>query len=314
MSINSILIIKLWGTGDVMLSMPVVSNLRVRYPDARIDFLVEKRSAGIIRGNLWITNLIEFDKKKDSDISFIRRVRAGRYDMVLDLFSNPRTALATFLSGARLRVGYPFPGRSYAYNVKVTPRGDFVHNLEFNLDSLRRLNVPILDPFPHVPLTAADESGVETWFQENGLTGRTVVAVNPNCGRETERWSLENFAALSDRIANEYSAAILIVWGPGEESAVARMQELMKAPSLLIPKLSLIQLAALLKRCTYFVTNDSGPMHIGAAAGVPTLGIFGPVNPKLQGPYGERNRWVHHTALDCLGCNLLKCPIGIRCM
>lgn len=314
MDFSSILIIKLRGTGDVVTALPVVSNLRARYPDARIDFLVEKGSAGIIRGNPWITTVMEFDRKKESDISFIRRVREGKYDLVLDLFSNPRTALATFLSGARIRAGYPFRGRAYAYNTKIEPRGSTVHNVEFNLDALRRLNVPILDPSPRLPLLEANVTAVDQWFRDNQLTGKTVVALNPNCGRENERWGIENFAALGDRIVKEFHASLLLVWGPGEEKEAVRLQSLIEAPSLLLPKSTLPQLAAFLKRCTYFVSNDSGPMHIGAAVGVPTLGIFGPVNPRFQGPYGERNRWVNHTALDCLGCNLLSCPIGIKCM
>jgi ADP-heptose:LPS heptosyltransferase len=314
MNFTSILIIKLRGTGDVVTALPVVANLRARYPDVRIDFLVERGSAGIIRGNPWITTVMEFGRKKESDISFIRRVRKGKYDLVLDLFSNPRTALATFLSGARIRAGYPFRGRAYAYNTKIEPRSSTVHNVEFNLDALRRLNVPILDPFPRVPLADADVVAVEQWFCNNHLTDRTVVAINSNCGRENERWGIENFAALSDRIAKEFNASILLMWGPGEEKDVAKLQSLIKSPSLLLPKTTLPQSAAFLKRCTYFVSNDSGPMHIGAAVGVPTLGIFGPVNPRLQGPYGDQNRWVNHSALDCLGCNLLSCPIGIKCM
>jgi ADP-heptose:LPS heptosyltransferase len=198
--------------------------------------------------------------------------------------------------------------------MKIEPRSSTVHNVEFNLDALRRLNVPILDPFPRIPLADADVAAVELWFRDNHLMDRIVVAINPNCGRENERWGIERFAALSDRIVKEFNASILLVWGPGEEKDAARLRSLMKSPSLLLPKTTLPQSAAFLKRCTYFVSNDSGPMHIGAAVGVPTLGIFGPVNPRLQGPYGKQNRWVNHSALDCLGCNLQSCPIGIKCM
>ena len=73
-------------------------------------------------------------------------------------------------------------------------------------------------------------------------------------------------------------------------------------------------MGALLKHCSYLISNDSGPMHIAASLGVPTLGIYGPTNPILQGPYGPRNTWVRHEALDCLACNLTRCPIGNVCM
>jgi ADP-heptose:LPS heptosyltransferase len=80
------------------------------------------------------------------------------------------------------------------------------------------------------------------------------------------------------------------------------------------PATTLPQLGALLKRCTVMITNDSGPLHIGAALGVPVLGIYGPTNPLLQGPYGDRHLMVRNEGLSCLGCNYTECPIGHPCM
>jgi ADP-heptose:LPS heptosyltransferase len=80
------------------------------------------------------------------------------------------------------------------------------------------------------------------------------------------------------------------------------------------PATSLKQLGALLQRCSFVVSNDSGPMHLAAAVGTPVLGIFGPTNPLLQGPYGPQHMTVRKEGLDCLGCNLTKCPIGNICM
>jgi ADP-heptose:LPS heptosyltransferase len=88
----------------------------------------------------------------------------------------------------------------------------------------------------------------------------------------------------------------------------------MKMPAHVTPKTTLSQLAAIISRCTAIISNDSGPMHISASLGIPTLGIFGPTNPRQQGPYGSNHRWVRNEELDCLECSLTACPIGNICM
>ena len=88
----------------------------------------------------------------------------------------------------------------------------------------------------------------------------------------------------------------------------------MKGEGVIPPPTTLPQLGVLLKKCAFIVSNDSGPMHIAAAVGTPVLGIFGPTNPLLQGPYGESHLVVRREGLDCLGCNLTSCPIGHPCM
>jgi ADP-heptose:LPS heptosyltransferase len=88
----------------------------------------------------------------------------------------------------------------------------------------------------------------------------------------------------------------------------------MKQEAIIPPATNLPQLGAMLARCALMITNDSGPMHIGAAVGVPVLGIYGPTNPALQGPHGDRHAVVRNETLDCLGCNFTQCPIGHPCM
>jgi ADP-heptose:LPS heptosyltransferase len=107
---------------------------------------------------------------------------------------------------------------------------------------------------------------------------------------------------------------ILLPWGPGEERDVELMRAKMHSPPIVPPSTTLLELAALLERCSLMVSNDSGPMHIAAAMGTPVVGIFGPTNPRLQGPYGAKAVTVRNESLDCLGCNLVVCPIGNPCM
>ena len=106
----------------------------------------------------------------------------------------------------------------------------------------------------------------------------------------------------------------MLLWGPGEEDDVERIRGMMHQPADIAPPTGIGELGALLASCDYTISNDSGPMHISAATGTPTLGIFGPTNPLLQGPFGARHHWVRLDGLDCLGCNLTRCDIGNICM
>lgn len=309
-----ILVIKLRAIGDVILSTIVTKNLRLAYPHARIHYLTETPSLEVLKGNPFIDDVIAYDRRTMGGLDLIRTVRRGRYDLVIDLFGNPRTALVTSLSGARQRVGFRFRGRAYAYNVLAEPRGDSVHNTQFNLDALAALGVAIQDRRIYFSFDDEDERYVESFLPPGFEPGSFIVCINSGGGWYTKRWGLDRFAALADRLAQEFNARIVLPWGPGQMPDAEGIRKSMHRDAFIPPATTLRQLGALLKRCSIVVTNDSGPMHIAAAVGTPVLGIYGPTDPLLQGPYGANHVVVRNEGLDCLGCNLTACPIGHPCM
>ncbi|HEV8537409.1 MAG TPA: glycosyltransferase family 9 protein [Bacteroidota bacterium] len=312
--VRKILVIKLRAIGDVLLSTIVLDNLRAAFPHARIHFLTERPSREVIEGNPNLDGVLIFDGKYEHGLGLIVKVRRKQFDLVIDLFGNPRSALVTLFSGARYRVGYRFKWRKYCYNIVVEPRGGEVHNAEFNLDALRKMEVSIIARDISFPLDAAAEQFAESFAAEAGLSGKRVIALNPGGGWYTKRWRIQHFARLGDLIAEEFDASILLIWGPGEEEDASVIQSIMRSKSVVIPRTNLKQLAALLKRCSVLVTNDSGPMHIAAAMKTSVVAIFGPTNPDLQGPFGVKHEIVQNQQLLCLGCNYTKCPIGNPCM
>ncbi len=312
--IEKILVIKLRAIGDVLLSTIVVPNLRAAFPNAKIDFLTENPARDVVLGNSELDSVIVFNSKKQSGLSLIMDVRNRKYDLVFDLFGNPRSALVTQFSGARYRVGYRFGWRERCYNIVVEPRGGEVHNTEFNLDALRAVDIPIVKKEVRFPVSQEDDLFAERFFYDAKLNNSFVVAMNVAGGWYTKRWGITKFAQLANRIVEKHQAKIVLLWGPGERDEAERIKALMAYESVVIPPTNLPQLAAILKRCTALVTNDSGPMHIAASVGTPTVSIFGPTNPMLQGPFGNKAEIIRNETLTCLTCNYTKCPIGNPCM
>ena len=227
--VRRLLVVKLRATGDVVLSTIVTGNLRAAFPGATIHFLTERASADILRGHPNIDDVVVFDRRTMSGLDLIRLIRRNAYDCVFDLFGNPRTALLTRLSGARCRVGYRFRGRSYAYNILVTPRGGEVHNTQFNLDALVAAGVPVVDRRLHLSISPDAALFASSYLRAAVPDGRPVVAIATGGGWYTKRWALDRFSALGDRIVERYGAAILLPWGPGEREDAECVREDRKA-------------------------------------------------------------------------------------
>jgi predicted lipopolysaccharide heptosyltransferase III len=316
-AVRKILVIKLRAIGDVVLSTAVLPNLRSAFPASQIHFLVESAGQEVLDGNPYIDRIIILPRKEWEDLPrrtayrenllFIKRLRSQHYDLVIDLFGNPRSALLTRISGARRRVGFAFRVRKAAYNHKVKPRGDRVHEVEFNLDALRSLKIPIIDKSPYFPVRQSDQSTIQQWLNKEGLRISFLVGIHAWGSWNAKRWGLDKFSELGDRLIEIYQAQIVLVWGPGEREYAEQVRSLMRYPAHIAPETTLKELGSLLSLCQLVVANDSGPMHIAAAVGTPTVGIFGPTNWRLQGPYGSRHRAAYKKDLMCLGCNRLEC-------
>ena len=312
--VHKILVIKLRAVGDVLLSTIVTKNLRLAFPGAQIDYLTEPPSVDVLTGNPFINNIHLHDRVTMTGVRLVQFIRSGRYDMVIDLFCNPRTALITRFSGARYRAGYRFRNRAYAYNIMAEPRGNRVHNTQFNLDALEAIGIAIQDRNIYFQVAESHSRYVEQFLLHAGLRSRSLIAVNAGGGWYTKRWGLDRFAELSDRLIDTYGVSIVLLWGPGQMADAEKIQSLMRYRPFIPPATTLKQLGALLRECVCVISNDSGPMHIAAAVGTPVLGIYGPTSPLLQGPFGEQHVVVRNEGLKCLGCNYTKCPIGHPCM
>lgn len=315
--INKILIIKQGAIGDVLLSTPVIENLRHNFPDAEINYLTQSYCREVLIGNPFLNRVLTYDiGKGDSSYCLIKNIHKQKYDLIIDLFGNPRTAIITFNSDAKYRVGFRFGWRALAYNVKVKPRGGEVHNVEFNIDALRALGLDIITNTPKIYLNGVHTEFADDFFKENNLEGKQVIGFNPSGTWPTKVWYPEKWAKLGKMFPKE--SRILLFWGYGEEKETAqKIKDQIGDNALLIPGVNLKYMAALIKRCDLFVTNDTGPMHFSWITGTNTAAIFGPTNSHLQGPLIENSIVLKNETLSCLGCNLTQlseCPNSHKCM
>ncbi len=312
--VKKILIIKLRGIGDVVLSTVVLNNLRKDFPDARIDYLAETPSLPGLAGLKDVNQVLIFERKNFwKKISLIVRIIKIRYDLVLDFFTNPTTAIITFLSGAKYRAGFPYRGRKYAYNFFGPPERDKFHAAQLHLETLKLLGLSDENKKLQFFINHSALDFAEKYFNSIFSEKDFVIGISPSGGWASKKCDPEKFAEIADAVKLKYNSKILILWGHSDEEDALKIQRLMKHKSIIAPSTSIQELAALISKCKLLIANDSGPMHISTAVGTPVLSIHGPTNPLMQGPFGEKNEWIQLTDLECINCNLLNCPRKHEC-
>jgi ADP-heptose:LPS heptosyltransferase len=186
----------------------------------------------------------------------------------------------------------------------VDPR---VHVVDQSVELLQALDVATTERRFTIPLTEADEHFAERAWRELGLRSDVpVVVLCPGAAWKTKQWGELNFARLNDALIRRFQVRTLLTWGPGEESLIQRVVRATAYTPAIAPATTLLQLAALIARSRAFVGGDTGPLHLAAAVGTPTVALFGPSSPQRNGPYGP-GHVVLHRELPCSHCYQRTC-------
>lgn len=312
--VGRILIIKLRGIGDVILTTGIIKNLKLEFPGAEIDYLTENPGKAALSGISELNEILILERYSNKQkIKLIMEIRKRKYDLVFDFFSNPTTALITFLSGARYRAGFPYRGRKYAYNLFGPGDRQKYHSADLHFKTLEDFNIKIHSKDLLFSLTDDERKFASNFISENKLNDKNIIGISPSGGWESKKCTPEKFAGIASAVVKKYDARLLIVWGPGDYTDADKIKSLLSVNCIVAPPTTIKQMAALMSCCTVVIANDSGPMHISAAMEVPTLALFGPTDPFLQGPYGEKNETVRMDDLECINCNLTECPKNREC-
>jgi predicted lipopolysaccharide heptosyltransferase III len=313
MTPRNILAIKLRYLGDVLLSTPTLHALKTAFPTARLTVLVNRGTEEILRGNPDVDEILPLDRGSILQQSrFVLDIRRRSFDTVVDLTDGDRAAFLTRVSGAGVRIGFNaeqrWTGRCYT---TVVTGGPGAHRIERDLAALAPLGVEGRDRIPRIWLTPEDEMRMERLAGELGLsTDRSWVVIQPGARYWFKAWPPERFAQLADRLTDRFGCQILVGGSAQETTLTQAVLEHAKSRLLNIAGRSDVRtLAALLTRSTLFVGNDTGAMHIAAAAGTPVVGLFGPSNPQEWGPRGGPAETIYK-GLDCRICFHPTCRRG----
>ncbi|SDI49401.1 putative lipopolysaccharide heptosyltransferase III [Propionivibrio dicarboxylicus] len=323
--LRRVLVVKLRHHGDVLLSSPVFSVLKAHAPLADIDALVYADTADMLSQHPAIDQLHVIDPrwKKlgpwghiSAELQLLRALRARRYDLVIHLTNHPRGAWIARCCSARWSVAPRTGGRGRWWqnafsHFYPTPRHALRHTVELNLDALRRLGI---QPTPDsrrlslVPGPAA-ETRVDALLQEIGISRQAFIHLHPASRWFFKCWTVDNMAALVDRLHAAGHAVVLSAAPDAEERRmIEAIQAKVATPAFSFAgQLSLKELAALAARARLFIGVDSAPMHIAAAMGTPVVALFGPSGDKEWGPWGVPHRVVASTSHPCRPCGLDGC-------
>ena len=315
---NRILVVKLDHIGDVLLATPVFSNLKQAYPNTELHALCGKWSSVILENHPDIDKVIEYNSpvfcRSESPTSLkqvrklSKQLRHQKYDLLIELRGDWRIIWFSVLKGSSRRLCRASLQIASKLGIK---RFSSIHEASRNLDILRHVGIQTPIHNPTFSISTENKQWTTTFLAEQDIKHDVpIVTIHPGSPVDTKRWMPERFAELADWLIDHNQAQILFVGVPDEIPIISQIQASMEQESINIAGMTTIpQLASILEKSSMFIGNDSGPMHLAAAVGTPTIGIYGPGDPKRFGPIGEKCNTIQKKR-DCSPCKSDICIFG----
>jgi len=302
---RSILVIQLRRIGDVILTTPAAAALKKRFPNAAIDFLVEPPGAEALQGNPHLREIVVYDASGVvSTLAWLKKIRARRYDWVIDFLGNPRSAMLTASSGAAVKAGPAHVAHRWAYNTPLT------QSLTTHYAGLEKIRV--LETLG-VPGAGADF--VPRIYIAKRAAPRNVIGLVPASRKDTRRWPASHYALLGRLLRERLDCELRVFWGPGERALAEGIARSIGEGASATPETkTLAEAARLMADCRLIVTNCNGPKHLAVALGVPTVTVHGASDPASWNPPHPRHVVVRRGELPCIGCASNSCPTKIECL
>jgi len=296
---RSIVIIKLSAIGDVLHGVPVAVALRRAFPEARIGWVVEGAAADVLAGHPAVDHCFRLPRRwltsPAAVLGLRRELRGFGADVALDLQGLLKSGVATWLTGARRRIGFAPPvarERSWlASTQRVAPQA--THVVERNCELLGPLGITVPTPAFDMPRWPVSHLRMEQYVASLRLAAPPVI-LNPGAGWASKRWPPERFAAVARALHRRRNETSLVVWGgAAEREAAERIAADSFGAAIMAPPTTLQDLGELCRQARLVISGDTGPLHLAAAVGTPCVGLFGPVPAERNGPYGR-----HHACVE----------------
>lgn len=309
--------------GDVIMSLPAVSSVRLTFPHARIAVLAKPWVADLYRACPDIDDVLVFQSPGRHDgingkMRLAGELREERFDLALLLQNAIEAALIAWRARIPLRAGYNADCRGFllTHSVRRTREIRRIHQIGYYLEMVRALGFRTAGR--DIRMTPGNDARLAAGaaLAGHGIhEGDTLIGVAPGATYGPAKiWFPERFAAVADRLADEFSARVVLFGSAADREQTERVQGHAKHPLVnLAGETTLGEVIALIARCTLFLSNDSGLMHLAGALGVPLVAIFGSTNPVTTSPPGAKSRVVH-CDIPCSPCLKKECPTDFACM
>jgi len=302
------------GLGDVVLTLPAIRAVRRRFPRAQLEMMGHASTLAIVH-NTCADRVSSVEDHPGLERLFARNAR-------------PTDEIAAYFSGFDLILWYGYDrDRVLFHNLRritrghilivepFPPEGQGTHASDHLLGALKPLGVPMDHPHPKIRVTPSDRATAAGWLGEYGSS--SLLAVHPGSGSPAKNWAPDRYGALIRQLAGMPATRVVLLSGPADEKTIDETRRQIDGLDvLLLDALPLRVLAAVLERCAVYVGNDSGVTHLAAAVGVPTVAIFGPTDPRVWAPRGERVlilRYKHPSCSPCTVPRARACP-DRRCL
>jgi len=286
---SAILVTRLRFLGDVILTLPVLAALRRAFPGAAIDYLCEAPYHEVLARTPELRAVHALRRGEgelgESVWSLLPLLR-GQYDVVIDLFGNPRSAWISALSQAPTRVGRGRFPRSLLYTLRPPggEPGDSAprHHLRF----VEAIAGPQALTPPRLTVSPGELTAGRRMLEDRGL-GKDTIAILTGASQPTKEWPEDYFVRLAALLRMDGRYRPVFLGQPGKRARLERIRALSNSQVVILPELELRPLMGLLAACRALVTGDGGIMHLAIALGLPTLALFGSTAPEIWFPYGE---------------------------
>jgi heptosyltransferase I len=297
---EKILLIKPSSLGDVVMALPALSALRRSFPQARISWLIRPEFASLIEGHPHLDEIILFNRKLHGKawynltagrdlLALLIKLRASRFDVVLDLQGLLRSGLLAWFSGCPRRFGPRWREMAHLfYTTSLPPRLEWVHVVDYYLKLVAALGATDVRPEFLLPEKPVAAGAVHVLLAQHRVPPDRYAVIIPGSAQASKCWPAERFAALVDRLASEHGLAVVATGSKAEKPMIEAIRSLAQyPPANLAGETALPELVEVLRRARLVVSNDTGPGHIAAALGRPLVMMFSWSNPLRVGPYGR---------------------------
>ncbi len=281
-----LIVTNLTRIGDIIAATPVFRAIKERYPKSRLEVLVSVKAVGILAANARIDRLIAIEHYKKNFLDLIREIYHSRFDIGISLSGTALSSLLFMFGGISLRLKLcrtPRPFNETLTDWTATKQFWFPHNISvtaFFLSMLNELGVTPPRSLKEVEVTVEGEHKANIFLEKNNLSNQRLIGISVSPSNKVKEWGIERFAKLIELIVTKYPLRFVVIGSPADNYYIENLRKLTDVPFVTATDFSLSELPSLVKRLSFFVSGNTGPMHIADALDIPMVVINGPVDDK----------------------------------